>query len=698
MGDNITLRSKFLGDLIPKFFKKDRFFNAGTYKNRQPFSYYDSMLELNCTYPSSKSFYIKYQHLDDLDRDLGDFARNDPLKFFELMQEGIGNISFPGHDMPDVEVRITDLPDVFQVPINKLRKPHLNKLISIVCVIAKATPVRPARKVAAFQCIRCGQIDMVPQSEESDDLIEPFFCGNSSCGKKGPWKLLDNQCVYVDTQLLKVQEAMDGLGGRQPEFLHVMCLEDIAGTVKPGDKVIITGVLQGRTKIKREGKTKYIDLLLIANSISKSTKDFENIEISPQEVEAILALSKNPDIDNLIYKSIAPSIFGHPLVKQGLALQLFGGLREENDDGTAQRGDIHILLVGDPGVAKSQFLSYISKFAPRAIMVSGQSATGAGLTGAAVHDDFDGRWGIEAGALSIVSGSNDYEGGICCVDEFDKMRDMDRNSIHGALEQQYVDVAKAGAFAHLATQCALLAAANPVDGRFNPWDSISKQFNLNDALISRMDSIFIIKDEVNQIFDEKLAMHVLGAIGETVDIIDPEFLRKYIAYAKIYCKPVMTDEARDIIVKFYVETRSAGGKVKDSIPITARTILAARRFATAHARLRLSQFIEAEDARAACDLIIKNLRSVGIDPDTGQLDSSVLEAGTTGSQRENIHKIKQIIEEISTRNFIGQDAPLEEILKKCDNEGIKGADIILRKLVSRGDLLRPCPDTYKVIK
>jgi replicative DNA helicase Mcm len=693
-----TNREKFGNRLIPKFFSKDQYFNAGTSQDRQPFTYFDELIQLSYVYPEEKSLYVKFRHLEDLDRDLSDLAREDPVKFFEVMKEGIGNISLPMKDLPDVDVRIIDIPEIYQVPINKLRKPHLNKLISVVCVVSKATPVRPARKVAAFQCLRCGHIDNVPQSEESDELKEPFICGNDSCGKKGPWKLLDNQCVYVDTQLLKVQESLDGLGGRQPGFLHVMCLEDIAGTVKPGDKVIITGVLQGRTKIKREGKTKYIDLLLIANSITKSTRDFENIEISPKEEAQIIELSKLPDIDKRIYKSIAPSIFGQELVKQGIALQLFGGLRSENEDGTAQRGDIHVLLVGDPGVAKSQFLTYVSRFAPRAIMVSGQSASGPGLTGAAVHDDFDGRWGIEAGALSIVSGSEDYEGGVCCVDEFDKMNEKDRNSIHGALEQQAVDVAKAGAFAHLATRCALLAAANPVDGRFNPYDSIAKQFNLNDAMISRMDLIFIIKDTANQVFDEKLAMHVLGALGETEDIIDPELLRKYIAYAKINFKPEITPEARNYIVRFYVETRNAGGKNRDSIPITARTILAARRLATAHARLRLSEYVEEVDARAACALILSNLRDVGIDPDTGQLDSSVLEAGTTGSQREKIHKIKEIIKSISARNFIGQDAALEDVLIKCDNEGIKGADQIIRKLLERGDILRTGPDTFRIVK
>ncbi len=693
-----TNREKFGKRLIPKFFSKDQYFNAGTSQDRQPFSYYEKLRELSYVYPEEKSVYVKYKHLEDLDRELAEFAREDPLKFFEVMKEGIGNVPLPFNDLPNVDVRITDLPDNFYVQINKLRKPHLNKLISIVCIIAKATPVRPARKIAAFQCLRCGHIDYVQQSEESDELKEPFICGNETCTKKGPWKLLDNQCVYVDTQLLKVQESLDGLGGRQPEFLHVMCLEEIAGTVKPGDKVIITGVLQGRTKIKREGKTKYIDLLLIANSITRSTRDFENIEISAKEEEQIIELSRLPDIDKKIYKSIAPSIFGQELVKQGIALQLFGGLRAENDDGTAQRGDIHLLLVGDPGVAKSQFLIYVSTFAPRAIMVSGQSASGPGLTGAAVHDEFDGRWGIEAGALSMVSGSEDYEGGICCVDEFEKMNEKDRNSIHGALEQQAVDVAKAGAFAHLATRCALLAAANPIDGRFNRYDSIAKQVNLNDAMISRMDLIFIIKDTVNQIFDEKLAMHVLGALGETKDIINPELLRKYIAYAKIHYKPEMTDEARNILVKFYVTTRGAGEQNRDSIPITARTLLAARRLATAHARLRLSEYVEGVDADAACALILTNLRDVGIDPDTGQLDSSVLEAGTTGSQRANIKKVKEIIKDISDRNFIGQDAPLEDILIKCDKEGIKGADVLIRKLVTRGDILRPTPDTYKLIR
>lgn len=694
---SLNMRTELLKSIIPKFFSRQQYFNGGDWNNREAMSYYGELLALSNEYPETRSLYIKYSHLEDFSKSLADYVVNNPAKFFEIAKEGIGNIQLPGECLKDVDVRITNLPESFQIPISKIRKPHLNNLISVVCVVSKATPVRPARKVAAFKCLRCGNVDLVEQSEESDDLIEPWVCSNDHCQKKGPWKLADDMCKYVDTQLLKIQEPLDGLGGRQPEFLHVMCLEEIAGTVKPGDRVVITGVLQGRTKIKRDGKSKYMDLLLIANSIEPSSKDFENIIISEADEQKIIELSKDPDIDKRIYKSIAPSIFGQESVKEGIALQLFGGGGQDNADGTRQRGDIHLLLVGDPGVAKSQFLTFVSNFAPRAIMVSGQSTTGAGLTGAAVRDDFDGRWGIEAGALSIVSGSDEHEGGICCVDEFDKMSEKDRNSIHGAMEQQYVDVAKAGAFAHLSTRCAVLAAANPADGRFNPYESIAKQFKLNDAMISRMDLIYIIRDEVNQIFDEKLALHVLGALGENEGTLEPEFLRKYIAYAKIHYKPEITKEAVDYIVKFYVDTRKSGDKVKDAIPITARTLLAARRLSTAHARLRLSNIVEVSDAIEACNLIMSNLRNVGIDPDTGLLDSSIIEAGTTSSQREKLQTLKQIIKELSGKNFIGQDAYIEDIKDRCITKGIYEPEQLIKKLCERGQVLKTGADSYKVV-
>jgi replicative DNA helicase Mcm len=331
-------------------------------------------------------------------------------------------------------------------------------------------------------------------------------------------------------------------------------------------------------------------------------------------------------------------------------------------------------------------------------MVSGQSASGAGLTGAAVHDDFDGKWAIEAGALTMVSGSEDFEGGICCVDEVDKMKDTDRSMIHGALEQQSVDVAKAGTFAHLPTQCAFLGAANPKYGRYDPYEPIAPQFNLGDALLSRMDLLYVMKDVADQKFDDMLAHYVLEEQSGGEGIIDLELLRKYIAYAKIHCFPEMTQPAIDYISKFYVTTRTAGGKVRDSVPITVRFLHAARRAATSRARMRLSNTVDLEDAVEACKLLLDNLSAVGIDPDTGELDAAIIEAGTPGSQRNNIRRIKEIISNLEKADIVYQSAKLERVLELAKDAGIKDPEGIIKKMKTRGDLMSPTSSTLKVVK
>jgi replicative DNA helicase Mcm len=356
-------------------------------------------------------------------------------------------------------------------------------------------------------------------------------------------------------------------------------------------------------------------------------------------------------------------------------------------------------MVGDPGIAKSQLLKFISTFAPRAVLVSGQSASGAGLTGAAVHDDFNGRWAIECGALSLVSGGQGYEGGVCCVDELDKMSDKDRSAIHGALEQQSVDVAKAGVFAHMPTQCALLAAANPKYGRYDPYENIATQFNLGDALLSRMDLLYVIRDIPDQEFDHMLAHYILENKGKNnTALIDLELLRKYIAYAKTHCFPDMTQEAIDYIANFYVTTRNAGEKAKDAPPITVRALQAARRLAIANARMRLSSTVDLKDAVAACDLLLSNLHEVGVDPDTKQLDATILEAGTSGSQRSNIKKIKEIVEKLSKSDLTYQEAKLDRVLEMSLEAGIKDPAGLIKKMKTRGDLMSPTQNTLKLVK
>lgn len=682
--------------------KLTRFFSKGSYVYREgnsrlnPMQYWDELLYLCNVYPEEKSLYVEYKHIEFFNRDLAERLLDNPTEWLDAATEAIAEIEFPIGSLPDITVRIIGLPSTAEVNISKLRDIHLSKFLAIRCVISKASEVRPAHEIAAFMCLRCGYVTKVKQSKDTDLLQEPFAgCENSTCGKKGPFKLEENESTLYNHQYLKIQEPIENLRGGQPEFLNVSCADDIAGTTKIGKKVIITGILKGKPKSIKEGKTKYLDFIFIANAIEKSDSDYENLEVTPEELEKINKMKQDGVLKENILASVAPSIYGLEDVKLGIALQLFGGVPTELPDGTRKRGDIHILMVGDPGVAKSQLLEFVAKFAPRAVSFSGKSTSEAGLTGGAVKDELDGKWWIQPGALTLA------DGGVCCADEIDKMKSGQLGSIHEALEQQMVHINKV-VKADLWTRTAFLGAANPKYGRYDSFLSISEQITHGDAFISRMDLLYILRDTPSISTDLKLARHIIGTLrGRESDIepgMDLELFRKCIAYAKTHVFPVLTDESEDTIINFFVNTRTAANGNNGPIPITARTLEAAFRLATAHARMRLSDIITEEDAKAAVELLISNLNDVGVDPETGKLDIDILESGSSRSQVNKMRTINTIIKSLCEQDVSKEKkARIDEVIERCISEGIKSPEKIIHKMKTDGLILCPMEGYCKLV-
>jgi replicative DNA helicase Mcm len=342
-------------------------------------------------------------------------------------------------------------------------------------------------------------------------------------------------------------------------------------------------------------------------------------------------------------------------------------------DGTTVRGDIHILLIGDPGTAKSQILKYVAGVAPKSIYASGTSATGAGLTAAAVKDDFSGgQWSLEAGALVLA------DMGIACIDELDKMNDNDRNKLHTAMEQQEIPIAKAGINTSLPARTSMLAAANPKFGRFDLFadGGIAGQINLPPTLMSRFDLMFAITDVVNLRIDREKAHHVLKArqCPDTYEKIKPifsgDFLRKYIAYTKQNVNPVLTNDAVNYLEDKYVESRDQG-KAEGNITITVRQLESLIRLATASARIRLSKTIDIQDAEKAVNIYKEYIRRVGIDPETGKIDIDTIETGVTHSQHERMNIILDAISRLS--EYIDDGATPKNVIAECEIKGI-GSD------------------------
>ncbi|MEK6884847.1 MAG: minichromosome maintenance protein MCM, partial [Nanoarchaeota archaeon] len=381
------------------------------------------------------------------------------------------------------------------------------------------------------------------------------------------------------------------------------------------------------------------------------------------------------------------SIFGYKEIKQSLVLQLFSGVKKTRSDGTHTRGDIHILLVGDPGVAKSVSLKFMSSIAPKGRYVVGKSTSGAGLTATVVKDEFLRGWSLEAGAMVL---SNK---GLVCIDELEKMDPQDRSAMHEAMEQQTVTISKANVQASLRAETSVLAAANPKFGRFDPYQPIAQQIDIPPTLINRFDVIFTIRDIPDKGKDSAIAEHVLKEhqMKHKGMTIDRDLLRKYVAYAKQRFKPYLSDEAIEEIKKFYVDLRNTPTSSETAlkpIPISARQLEALIRLSEASAKCRLSSKVTIDDAKKAIDLMKYYLMQVGYDYETKTFDIDRISTGITTSQRNKIKLVRETIANLESR--LGKLIPVEEIKKEL-GENISKLEMeeVLEKLLKEGVIFNP---------
>ena len=668
--------------------------------------YWDELLELADSYPVRRSLIVNFSDLDKYDPDFADDILDKPDRMLDPGRVALLEIDLPIDVLlEDAHIRIVGLPR--RLKVRELRSDQIGKLIAIEGLVRTATEVRPKITYAAFECQRCGHEFYKEQT--GTKFQEPYECPNEACDRRGPFKFLLGKSQFIDAQKLRIQESPEDLkGGEQPQTLDVELEDDLAGKIFPGDRVVINGKLRSYQRTTQTGKSTYFDLFLEGISTEITEQEFEEIEISVEEEKLLLELSQSPEIYEKIIRSIAPSIYGYEEVKEAMALQLFSGFPKSLPDGTRIRGDFHILLVGDPGVAKSQLLRYIVQLSPRGIYTSGKSSTSAGLTATAIKDELgDGRWTIEAGALVLA------DKGIAAVDEMDKMEKEDRSALHEAMEQQTISVAKAGVMATLKCRCSLLAAANPKYGRFDRYEAISPQINLEPALLSRFDLIFVLEDVPSEDRDTKIATHILQSnyAGELTvqriknpeisleDIalathvimpeIEPQILRKYVGYARKNIFPTLTDQARERFKSYYVNLRKQGVDSNQPVPVTARQLEALVRLGEASARLRLSNSVTVEDSERVIRIVDACLRQVYVDPETGLIDADVIALGMSKSKRDKIKLMLDIIRDVSTE-FKGT-APIEIVLDRAEGQGIDRpkAEEIIGRLKQGGEVYMP---------
>jgi replicative DNA helicase Mcm len=627
---------------------------------------------------------LDFMKLTEFSNKLPDEILSNPEEALRLIEQGIEESGLTG-SAP--RVRLVNIPKAQEIKVRNIRSRNLNEMIVIEGIIRQASDVRPQVVNAKFECPSCGTVMSVLQIEKK--FREPPRC---SCGRRGGFRLISKE--MVDTQRLVVEEAPESLsGGEQPKRINIFVKEDLVEPkmeekTTPGSRIKVIGILKEvPIPLHSGGLSTRFELAVEANNVIPLEETFEELDITDEDEKQILELSEDPMVFENLARSITPSIWGYEEIKKSLVLQLFSGVRKVLADGQKSRGDIHILLVGDPGVAKSVTLGFMANISPKGRYVVGKSASGAGLTATVVRDEYLRGWSLEAGAMVLANK------GLVCIDELEKMDPNDRSAMHEAMEQQTITVSKANVQATLRAETSVLAAANPKFGRFDPTQPIAQQIDLPPTLINRFDIIFTLRDIPDRQKDERIADHVLHEHtkeGESM-LVPRELFRKYVAYAKQRIKPELTDEAIKEIKEFYIELRNKPVTVEGGlrpIPISARQLQALIRMSEASAKMRLSKKVTKDDSKRAIDIMKYYLMQVGYDYESKTFDIDRISGKFSASQRSKILTVRDII--IDLENKLGKMIPIEEIEKELEGK-MKKEEIeeAMNKLSSNGDIFSP---------
>ncbi|MFH8119493.1 MAG: minichromosome maintenance protein MCM [Candidatus Aenigmatarchaeota archaeon] len=646
--------------------------------------YYDELVSV--VSEGKKSLSIDFSKLDKFNPELADYLLENPEEFLNAAKDSLKQIDLPYQVEP--RFRFFNLPQEKHVRIRNIRAEHLNKLICVDGIVKRASEIRPEVSEAIFQCSECGSKITVLQTERF--IRPPTEC---DCGNKKNFKLVD-QKLY-DARWITIEEPFEITSGERPSEIMVFLKEDLTSPkmqnkTDPGNRIKVVGVLKQIPRRVRGTRSRQLEIYIDANSIESIEVEWEELEITPEDEKKILELAKDPEIYSKLVASIAPSLYGLDEIKEAIVLQLFGGEPHVLKDKSRVRGDIHILLVGDPSTAKSALMKVVSTLIPRGRYVSGKGVTAAGLTATVVRDEeFLGGWVLEAGALVMCNRS------LCAIDEFEKVEKSDQIALHEAMEQQSISIAKASIVATLPAQTAILAGGNPKLGRFDPYLPIKEQIDIPETLLSRFDLKFAIRDVPNPELDAKVAEHILKSRHygeeEVKPVIEPEILKKYIAYVRKNCHPKLSREAGEEIKNFFVSLREKASFEEAPIPITLRQYEALIRLAEASAKVQLRDVVSREDALRAINLMKVSLRQFGFEVETGKFDVDKLEGRTTAAERGKIRMLLDIIEELT--KTMGRTIPKEEIFKLASSRGLKEFDVekILNELKNKGDLFEPKP-------
>lgn len=580
--------------------------------------------------------------------------------------------------------------------MRELNPQDIDKLVSIKGLVIRATPILPDMKNAFFKCNVCDHTVIV--ENDRGIIQEPRKCPRQQCNSSNSMQLIHNRSIFANKQIVKLQETPDIVpDGQTPHSVSLCIYDELVDSCRAGDRVEVCGIFKSSpvrvnsrlrvlkslfktyldvVHIKKIDKHRIgVDISTIENELREQDQIDEIRKLNDDEINKIKSVSLRPDVYELLARSLAPSIFEMDDVKKGLLLQLFGGTNKDFKKGSRTRGDINILLCGDPSTSKSQILQYVHKISPRGIYTSGKGSSAVGLTAYVTRDIETKQLVLESGALVLS------DGGVCCIDEFDKMSDQTRSVLHEVMEQQTISIAKAGIITTLNARTSILASANPIESRYNPNLPVTKNIDLPPPLLSRFDLVFLILDKVDKKLDEKLAKHIANmyledrVVSATTDEVLPvEFLTGYIQYAKENIHPNLTEEARDELVSSYVAMRKAGedsrnGGSDKRITATTRQLESLIRLSEAHAKIYLRDEVLVEDVVEAVRLMKSAIKDYATDPLTGRIDMDLIQTGVSVEDRRRKESLdKDIIKILEQFGEIDWNNLANEIEKLAESE------------------------------
>jgi replicative DNA helicase Mcm len=594
----------------------------------------------------------------------------------------------------EVRVRLVNYP--LQRSLRQITAETIGNIVSVSGMVVRSSEVKPLAKELIFVCPDEHPTKVIQL--QSMDVKTPVVCDSPNC-KHRDFELKPEASKFIDFQILRLQELPEDLPpGQLPHYIDVTIRQDLVDNARPGDRIILTGIVRieqesvagvprghsGLYRLRIEGN----NIEFLGGRGNKSSRKIQREEILPEDEKLIRALSQSPDVYQRLIDSLAPHIQGQSLIKEAILLLIVGSNQRLLGDGSKIRGDINVFLVGDPGTAKSEMLKFCARIAPRGLYTSGRGSTAAGLTAAVVKDK-SGIMMLEAGA--VVLGDQ----GLVCIDEFDKMKPEDRSALHEVMEQQSASIAKGGIVATLNARTSILAAANPMYGKYDPFKNITENVNLPIPLLTRFDLIFVVRDIPTREKDEKIARHIIELHTpkgtDNRSVIDVDLLTKYLAFAK-KGMPTLTKEAEEKILDYYLQMRNV--ESEEMITVTPRQLEGIIRLSTARARLLMKDKVEEEDAERAIFLIQSMLQDAGVDVNTGKVDLGVLQ-GRPRSEVSKMQLFMDVLKGLEGDNKVSvEERTFVKELEKTEKFTEEEARNYIRRMLREASIYESKPGHY----